>query len=580
MKRFGYGLWSLLLAVLFIICWQFLSSFYRQQVIAQQVDFLEEKTAIFLNLSDNQPATLQQFADAYVQDSSSRITLLDKDGRIIYDTYDSSLKESRANRPEVQAVLKGSNLGQSLRKSDTLNEELLYVAIPVKEDGNLQQILRIAEPTAPFFAKSQTIQRSIFFVYLLFCLFVSFLTFHALRQRNRPVQTILPVLKKMISSPDQQAIIMQETPEHDDLYQTINQLSEQMSRTYQAYAASEQQLYGLLNELMIGVFIIDQDDRLLLLNPTMQEQLGIEALPQLPQPFTEVIHDTQLIQLIYHMNEQTPSLQEEIALSDDHPRVLDVTLRLFNENELLGISYDLTRVRQLEKMQKDFVGNVSHELKTPVTSLIGFTETLLDGALEDRETLVSFLKIIQKDAYRLENLIQEIILLSKDSHSFDYTAQEINLRALIEQIIRSYEPIAREKQLSFIINGPEELIFISKRELLQPILKNLIENAVNYSKSQGTIQVDYSYRAKQLQLSVRDQGIGIDREDQVRIFERFYRVDKARTRNSGGTGLGLAIVKDYTKLLGGTITVDSFPGAGSTFTITLPLETKKNSGPA
>ena len=150
MKRFGYGLWSLLLAVLFIICWQFLSSFYRQQVIAQQVDFLEEKAAIFLNLSDNQPATLQQFADAYVQDSSSRITLLDKDGRIIYDTYDSSLKESRANRPEVQAVLKGSNLGQSLRKSDTLNEELLYVAIPVKEDGNLQQILRIAEPTAPF----------------------------------------------------------------------------------------------------------------------------------------------------------------------------------------------------------------------------------------------------------------------------------------------------------------------------------------------------------------------------------------------------------------------------------------------
>ena len=204
----------------------------------------------------------------------------------------------------------------------------------------------------------------------------------------------------------------------------------------------------------------------------------------------------------------------------------------------------------------------------------------MDGALEDRETLVSFLKIIQKDAYRLENLIQEIILLSKDSHSFDYTAQEINLRALIEQIIRSYEPIAREKQLYFTINGPEELIFISKRELLQPILKNLIENAVNYSKSQGTIQVDYSYRAKQLQLSVRDQGIGIDREDQVRIFERFYRVDKARTRNSGGTGLGLAIVKDYTKLLGGTITVDSFPGAGSTFTITLPLETKKNSGPA
>jgi two-component system phosphate regulon sensor histidine kinase PhoR len=579
-KRFGYSIWGIFLALLFLLCWQFISGFYRQQVIAQQVDFLEEKATIFLNLSDNQPATLQQFAEAYVQDSSSRITLLDKDGQIIYDTYDSSLEQSRANRPEVQAVLKGSNLGQSLRESDTLHDELLYVAIPIKTDGNLQQILRIAEPTGPFLARSQSIQRSIFWVYLLFCLFISFLTFHALRQRNRPIQTILPVLKKMISSPEQQAIIMQETPEQDDLYQTINQLSEQMSQTYQAYAASEQQLYGLLNELMIGVFIIDQEDRLLLLNPTMQEQLDLEELPELPQLFTQVIHDTQLIQLVYHVNEQMPSLHEEITLSGDNPRMLDVTLRLFNETERLGISYDLTRIRQLEKMQKDFVGNVSHELKTPVTSLIGFTETLLDGALEDRETLVSFLKIIQKDAYRLENLIQEIILLSKDSHSFDYTAQEINLWTLIEQLIHSYQPSITEKELRFSVSGPTDLVFLSKKELLQPILKNLIENAVTYSKSQGTIQVTYTYQDKKLQLSVRDQGIGIDREDQTRIFERFYRVDKARTRNSGGTGLGLAIVKDYVKLLGGTIAVDSFPGAGSTFTITLPLETTKSSGSA
>ncbi|MFS1069335.1 two-component system histidine kinase PnpS [Enterococcus casseliflavus] len=573
-KRYGYGLWSIGLLLIFFLCWQVLSSFYRQQVIAQQVDFLQEKATVFLNLSDNQTAALEQFADTYVEDSNSRITLLDDQGQIIFDTYDHTLHENRSDRPEVQAVLRGSAVGQSLRESDTLHEELLYVAVPVKEEGNLTQILRIAEPTAAFFAKNQGIKQSILIVYLVFCFLISLLIFHTLRQRNRPIQTILPVVKKMITSPDQQAIIMQETPEHDELYQLINQLSEQMSQTYRAYAASEQQLYGLLSELMIGVFIINEENQLLLLNPTMQEQLGMETAPILPQPFTEVIHDTQLIQLIYQFNDETPIFHAETTLSGERSKVLDVTLRSFQENQLIGISYDLTRIRQLEKMQKDFVSNVSHELKTPVTSLIGFTETLLDGAKEDPETLQTFLEIIQKDAYRLKNLIQDIIQLSQDSDSFQYVDQPINFSELLQQVVQTYGPAAAKKQLTFQFEGPEPFILSTKKELLQPIVKNLVENAVTYSKPGGVITLSYSEQDDQLLFQVQDQGIGIDEEDQERIFERFYRVDKARARNSGGTGLGLAIVKDYTKLLGGSIKVDSFPKIGSTFTVTLPLHEK------
>ncbi|WP_086275289.1 sensor histidine kinase [Candidatus Enterococcus testudinis] len=574
-KRFSYGIWATILLVIFVLCWQLLSSFYRQQVIAQQADFLEEKASIFLNLSQTQTDTLQQFADAYVQDSNSRMTLMDAQGVIIYDTYDHTLHENRSDRPEVKAILRGSTVGQSLRESDTLHEELLYVAVAIKEDGALTQILRIAEPTAAFFAKSQSIEQSILLVYVLFCMFVSMLIFHTLRQRNRPVQTILPVLKKMISSPDQQAIIMQETPEHDELYQMINQLSEQMSQTYRAYAASEAQLYDLLGELMIGVFIIDAEDRLLLLNPTMQDQLGINTLPPLPVPFTEVIHDTQLIQLIYQFTEHAPILHAETTISHDRPRVLDVTLRSFQENQLIGLAYDLTRIRQLEKMQKDFVGNVSHELKTPVTSLIGFTETLLDGAKEDPETLQSFLEIIQKDAHRLKNLIQEIIQLSKNSDSFAYEEQSIDIAELVASICQRYYSLAEQKQLVFAIHGPAPLIITSKLELLQPILKNLIENAVTYAKQGGTITLSYDIAEGQLVLQVADQGIGIAEEDQERIFERFYRVDKARARNSGGTGLGLAIVKDYTTILGGSIAVDSFPNIGTTFTLSLPIANGK-----
>lgn len=571
-KRFGYSLWAILLFIVFFLCWQLLSSFYRQQVIAQQADFLEEKASIFLDLSQTQTDTLQRFADAYVQNGNSRMTLMDAQGTIMYDTYDHTLHEDRSNRPEVQAILRGSSVGQSLRESDTLHEELLYVAVPIKEDGNLTQILRIAEPTAAFFAKSQSIEQSILLVYVLFCLFISVLIFHTLRQKNRPVQTILPVIKKMISSPEQQAIIMQETPEHDELYQLINQLSEQMSQTYRAYAASEAQLYDLLGELMIGVFIIDDEDQLLLMNPTMQDQLAISQMPPMPVAFTEVIHDTQLIQLIYQFTEHTPVLHAETTIGSDHPRVLDITLRSFQEKQRIGLVYDLTRIRQLEKMQQDFVGNVSHELKTPVTSLIGFTETLLDGAKEDPQTLQAFLEIIQKDAYRLKNLIQEIIQLSKNSDSFAYEDQPIDVAALVSSITQAYKPLADQKQLVFEIHGPNQLSITSKLELLQPIIKNLIENAVTYAKQGGTVTLSYQIVGSNLRLQVADQGIGIAEEDQERIFERFYRVDKARARNSGGTGLGLAIVKDYTTILGGTISVDSFPNVGTTFTLTFPLD--------
>mgnify|MGYP002544083485 CR=1 FL=1 len=229
----------------------------------------------------------------------------------------------------------------------------------------------------------------------------------------------------------------------------------------------------------------------------------------------------------------------------------------------------------IEKMQKDFVGNVSHELKTPVTSLIGFTETLLDGAKEDPETLQTFLEIIQKDAYRLKNLIQDIIQLSQDSDSFQYVDQPINFSELLQQVVQTYGPAAGKKQLTFQFEGPEPFILSTKKELLQPIVKNLVENAVTYSKPGGVITLSYSEQDDQLLFQVQDQGIGIDEEDQEWIFERFYRVDKGRSRKQGGTGLGLSIVKHIVNFYHGTIHVSSEPDMGSEFTVFLPMFPEK-----
>ena len=578
-KHYGESLaWLAVLLVIFIGAWQLIAGFYQRQVLDQQQTYLEKKGSLLIHMAELNGGgdSLKDLSQHYVTSSDERITLLAADGAILFDTYDPSLEGTRSDRPEIKTLLQGGKLGVSLRQSDTLNKELLYVAIPVMTDGQLSNIIRIAEPTATFMAEAGSVRQSIFFVYSVLCLLITFLVLYFLRQKNRPIEKILPVLKKMATQPQKTELIMQTSPQWQELYQTINQLSEQLSQTYQAYTATENQLHTLLNELMIGVFILDEEQQLVMINPTMQEQLGITEALSLPTEFASVIKDPGLIQLIYRINKHQPVLQEELRLKLPEEKVLDINLRLFNEQkQLMGISYDLTRVRQLEKMQKDFVSNVSHELKTPVTSLIGFTETLLAGAMHDPEITEEFLVIMQKDAQRLQRLIQDIIQLSKTEAELQYELQPIELPTLFQQLKDSYRQLLAEKQVTLTLTGSEPTYWLTNREFFYPIIKNLVENAIQYSPQNSQVKLSWRLTAAdQLEVTVRDQGLGIDQDDQERIFERFYRVDKARARHSGGTGLGLAIVKDYTEKLGGTLHLTSHPQVGSTFSVAFPKLTK------
>lgn len=577
-KQLGEYLgWLAVLLVIFIGSWQLIAGFYHNQVVNQQQDYLEKKAALLLNVTkENSLAELAQVSQQYVANSEERITILDASGAIVADTTDDSLTGTRSNRPEIKTILQGGKLGVSLRHSATLKKELLYVATPITQDQKIKGILRIAEPTANFLNSAAQVRRSIFLVYSLLCLLITLVVLHFLRQKNRPMEKILPVLKKMVAQPEKTELILQTSPQWQELYQTVNQLSEQLSETYQAYTATESQLHTLLDELMIGVFLLDENHQLLMINPAMKQQLGLPQELTLPENLASVIRDPGLIQAIYRVTPATPVLHEEFQLKIPNKRVLDLNLHLFVEQkQLLGISYDLSRVRQLEKMQKDFVGNVSHELKTPVTSLIGFTETLLDGAMEDPTITREFLTIMEKDAHRLERLIQEIIQLSKTDEAQTYEWQDLDLTALYQQLSQSFQHLLQEKQLDLKIEMLQPINWRTVRELFYPIVKNLVENALQYSPENSQVSLRSQVRPDgQLEIQVSDHGIGIDQEDQKRIFERFYRVDKARARNSGGTGLGLAIVKDYTEKLGGHLTLDSHPKVGSTFTVILPPEDK------
>ncbi|MFK2848213.1 ATP-binding protein [Enterococcus faecium] len=573
-KKIYERLFFLILLVSFFFGgWQLISHYFQQQIVEQQESYLTKKAQLLirqLDVENLQAAQNKTALEEFVHQSNERITLMDATGKILFDTNNETLNEQRNSRPEIKAVLNGGNLGSALRKSTTLNEDLLYVALPVKKSGQLEAILRIAEPTSGFLPRTESFRRWVFFFFLSFFLVLAGMIYYLIYQKNQPLKTVLPVLKKMVQNPNQAEVIMQTPDQWEELYQTINALSEQMSKMYRAYTTTEEQLYTLLNELMIGVFLIDDaDSRLLLLNPKMQLHLNVVSY-QPEQRYTEVIQEPKLIQLIHQVTPEHPLIHQEITLTEGR-QTLDLSLRYFTNSEgtgqILGVAYDLTKVRRLEKLQKDFVGNVSHELKTPVTSLIGFTETLLDGAKDDPQTLTSFLEIMQKDAIRLDKLIREIIQLSKDGEN-SYEIQTIYTEPYFQQIVQNYQPIIEKKRLTIRLIGKNEP-FTTKTDILYPIIKNLIENAIQYSKSDSEIIIRYQ-ATDDLSFSVQDFGIGIDIEDQERIFERFYRVDKARSRYSGGTGLGLAIVKDYVQLLNGTITVDSHLGTGSTFTVTIP----------
>lgn len=573
-KHLDYLVPFLLLCLLFFGSWKLANHFYTKELLEQQEEFLTSNGELMihrLDLKQLDSAGNQMAIQNFSHEANERITLLDANGKIIFDSSEPTLSGSRENRPEVKIVLNNNDIGSSVRYSTTLKTELLYTAQPIRSGDELLGILRIAKKTSAFQPKTRNFQRTIFVILLLFYLFIYLIICYLTYQRNRPIETVLPVLQRMLKEPEKSNYVMQNSPQWQELYLTVNQISEQLNETYAAYTSTEEQFSTLFHELTIGVFIIDTDGRFVMVNPAMEELLQIGGASQ--HYYWQVIEDNKFIQLIQQILVDKNQVHQEISTKLPSAMNLDIRLRYLENDskgdQIMGTVYDLTHVRRLEKIQRDFVGNVSHELKTPVTSLLGFTETLLDGAKDDPALTEEFLTIMQHDAKRLKSLIQDIIELSKDSDDLAEDWQTLELNQFLQQQIELYQHLLQNKKITISLDGVKNCFYQTRLTFFQPIIKNLLENAIQYSPEES--QIELSYRlTDHLEISVTDHGIGMSQSEQKRIFERFYRVDKARARNSGGTGLGLAIVKEYSEILGGSIEVESHPKLGSTFTLKLP----------
>ncbi len=389
---------------------------------------------------------------------------------------------------------------------------------------------------------------------------------------SRPLQEISAVSRKLAAGHLEQRLPIAGDEDIAALGTSLNTMAQALSGRIQALSDGKQQLELILDAMGQGVMVLDRDGRITLTNGSLLKVLGTDRDPARKTPL-EVFRRPELDDAVKAVLSGGPVQTLEITAGNNRvlqANVSPVTNASGALDSAVVVFHDLTEIRRLERMRRDFVANVSHEFKTPLTSIRGYTETLLSGAKDDPNIALDFLKTIERNAQYLEALVSDLLMLARLEAEVPSTKDPIELRAMIEDLVGSRQNAIHDGRIQVGLDCPETHIQ-ADRSRLYTALSNLVDNAIHYNKPGGEIRISGEVQNGTLSLSIADTGQGIPAEELPRIFERFYRVDKARSRESGGTGLGLSIVKHAIESQGGTIAVTSRIGTGSTFTIRLPL---------
>ncbi|EAC3593959.1 PAS domain-containing protein [Listeria monocytogenes] len=575
----------ILFFVVMVIVGVFSGELMKSTYLNMKENQLEDDAKILLQTTnmenldlDKDAATIQKSLDPLGEDIDARITVIDSKGDVVADTKkDPEKLDNHMNRPEVTDILKkGESVGISIRESDSLGYSMLYVAVPVKHQGKTDGVLRISISLESVDAAVAKLWGNLALIFGIALVIIAAISVFIARKITRPVREIIEVSTDLANHKYDSRIHGKISGELQDLSISVNTLAESLETQMFEIKQNEQRLNAIVQNLVSGVMLINVDKQVIMTNRTMYQILGETEITG--KPFYEVIKSFALSQLIEATFETKTIQQKEIILYFPREMILDASVSpILGENgEITGIIlllHDITQIRHLENVRSEFVTNVSHELKTPVTALKGFAETLLDGAMYDEVLLKKFLTIIKEESNRLHRLIMDILALSRiEQNPVAENVELVDVDEVIEQSARTIFEMATEKNIRVTI--PEKtsasVMIETDRDKLQQIVINLLSNAINYTPVDGKVEVKLIEQEAEVIIEVTDNGIGIPAKDIDRVFERFYRVDKARSRHSGGTGLGLSIVKHLVENCGGRIEVESQEEVGSTFRVTLP----------
>lgn len=504
-----------------------------------------------------------------------QITVIDETGEILFNEGELQTDTEYENR--MQRLLSNEKAkAVSINGNPNFH---FYQQQLTGEEGRLGYLL-IGAKIEEIEKAYQHINWIIFASFFLSLLVIYLIGYKLIYRYTRPIESATKVAVDLANGNYHARTYEDRVDETGVLSSSLNKVAKDMQEMVKAQEIQEDRLGTLIESIGSGLLLIDSRGYINLINKSYKDMFLVRSADYLYKQYYKVIP-----------YRQVTDLAEEIFMTE-HKVIRDMTLEIKNEKKsfqvygvpiigtndrwmgILLVFNDITELKKLEQIRKDFVANVSHELKTPITSIKGFSETLLDGAMEDKETLEEFLRIILKESHRLQTLIQDLLDLSKlEQHHFALNKEEFNLMEILNKATKMLEGRAEAKNIKLLFPQANEIVQIEgDRSRLTQVFLNLITNAVIYTPNDGEITVYVVEKKKKIEIRIQDTGIGIEQEEIPRIFERFYRVDKARSRNSGGTGLGLAIVKHLVELHRGTIQVESEMGEGTTFTVILHKE--------
>ena len=521
------------------------------------------------------PERMEAWAKSASARAQCRVTVIDPQGAVLADSdQDPQKMENHANRPEIQAAYM-NRVGSAIRRSATLGRDLCYLAVPLQYQGRSGYVLRVAVPLENLDAAIAEVRWRILTASLVAAFVALFIAYFFSRSFTRRIGRLRAFAEGLVKANFTESPLPDADDELGALTRSLNSTASQLHDLVERLGLESARREAILTSMVEGVLAVDRDLRITFYNASFARALGLRTEIPEKAPLVEVVRDPVLREILSRVVTGGETLKQRLQLPAAEGRAFEVQaapLRVAGGRGAIAILHDITDLERLERVRKDFVANVSHELRTPLTAIRGYTETLLEGALDDQENNRKFLEIIKNHAIRLNSIASDLLALSElESGKASAEQARVSVRAAIEAALRTVEAEARSRRVKLICGRVEDAAVLGDRVRLEQALVNLLTNGVKFNRPEGEVRVEVM-RTKddQVSVTIADNGIGIPSADLPRLFERFYRVDKARSREMGGTGLGLSIVKHIVERMHGRIIVESQLGKGSVFTVLLP----------
>lgn len=541
---------------------------YKNSVL----ESLEKQCALaneLFNQSDDYTETTKIVGEL----SENRVTVIASSGEVIADSeVDASTLGSHDTREEVQNARKDNGIGYSTRYSDTLKKDVMYVAMPIDDNGT---IVRIAQPLENIWEYISAMWQSIAIIIVIAILIITLFTIWIMNRIVSPITQLIEATNEITNGNLKKRVYVRGEKEINELAHSLNEMTEELDKAIGDLKNENTKLETVLNAIGNGIIAVNNKMRIIMLNNKAKDILHLEDDALFSNVLT-ASRNASLESLLMKCIKEKSSFKKEVKTIEENKEIklLFSVAPIERENKIIGavaVIEDVTELRKLETVRSEFAANVSHELKTPLTIIRGFVETLKDGAINDDKKTEKFLDIISIETDRLSRLISDILYLSEiESDSIKVEMNKLDLAESAKEVVNMLSHSAKEKGVSVEVISNESVFIKGNRDRIKQMIINLVDNAIKYTGMNGTVKVYVYNNNGYARLEVEDTGPGIPQKDLSRLFERFYRSDKSRSRELGGTGLGLAIVKHIALSHGGEVSVESKLKEGSTFKIRIP----------